>query len=225
MKYIVLLIVLGYNFALKAQTVTSPNNGSKSHETLKIDKIERSNESTIIYLSIQNKVNGGYFCADKNISLKNSLGKETYQIIKSENIPVCPDTHQFKMIDEVLNFKLYFPAIKSTIKYLDLTENCNDACFNFKGIILDQTFNEKIDEAYTLYAKGDMEKLLASFKDALALQPDYPYGILYFNIIKILSESNRWEEVKTWYSKFNQSNIIDKSFYIEVIKTKKYYKN
>lgn len=61
---ILLVSVVGY---LQSQTFINPNYSLKSHATLNIIKIEAGSEATIFYMSIENKIEGGAFCADKNI--------------------------------------------------------------------------------------------------------------------------------------------------------------
>ena len=52
---------------LNSQPFNHPNIGLKSHETLEISKIEITSQNTLIFLSVENRIADGYFCADKNI--------------------------------------------------------------------------------------------------------------------------------------------------------------
>lgn len=198
-KTYLFLYVLSLSFVANAQTVIQPNFGQKSHETLDVESIEITNQYTIISLSIVNKIKGGTFCADKNIYIKNSSGYEMYQIIKSEGIPQCPKSHQFKNIDEKLSFKLYFPKISEKIMYLDLIENCDNACFNVKGIILSNNLNDNINEAYRLYSVNEKKRAAENFESLIYQTKEYPYAFLYFAAIKIwqeLGESNKFTELR-----------------------------
>jgi len=49
-----------------SQTYNQPNVALKSHETLEISKVEINSNATTIFLSVENRISGGYFCADKN---------------------------------------------------------------------------------------------------------------------------------------------------------------
>jgi len=211
LKIYLLVSILNVSFVAQAQTILQPNFGQKTHETLDIESIETTNQYTIISLSIVNKINGGTFCADKNIYIKNSSGYEMYQIIKSEGIPQCPKAHQFKSIDEKLSFKLYFPKISEKIMYLDLIENCDNACFSMKGIILSNSLNDNINEAYRLYAVNEKKRAAESLENLIYQTKDYPYAFLYFAAIKIwqeLGESNKFTELR---DNLFRSNKIDKN--------------
>jgi hypothetical protein len=61
---------------LFSQTIINPNYSLKSHETLDIIKVEARPEATIFYMSIENRIEGGYYCADKNIFLIYPDGKK-----------------------------------------------------------------------------------------------------------------------------------------------------
>jgi hypothetical protein len=207
-----------------AQVIIQPNYGSKSHPTLNIVKIEMNQSGTIMSLSVTNEVaGGGWFCADKNIYIKDLKTKKNYKLVKAENIPVCPESHQFNKVGEVLNFTLQFPALDKYSKYIDLIEGCNNACFSFNGIILDKTINEQVEIAYDLYSKKKPELSAETFSKIITTYPDYPYGIYYFTVIKIYSEMNQWDKVKEWYHKLSESNVLDKAYYFEIIKKNKYY--
>jgi hypothetical protein len=208
---------LGYQ--VKAQKIGMPNHGVKSHPTLTINSIDRTPDITVISLSIENQsLQGGWFCADKKIFLKNSIGNEKYPLIKSENIPVCPETHKFTSKGEILSFTLYFPAISTRIKYLDLIEDCSDACFYFKGIILDPQFNQLINSGYSFYSRRNTAAALNSFVAAVNSYPDYNFGFLCFNIIKIYQEIKNESEKNRWIGILKSSKFEDKDFYLNNLK-------
>ena len=50
---------------LQSQTIISPKYSLKSHETLNIIKIEARTEATLFYMSIENRIEGGTFCATR----------------------------------------------------------------------------------------------------------------------------------------------------------------
>jgi hypothetical protein len=221
---IIVAILFFLSFHISGQIINFPNVGVKSHPTLTIEKIEYKPDAINILLSVKNESEqGGWFCADKNIYMQDLLTHKKYKLIKSENIPVCPESHQFKKAGEVLKFTLYFPPLEQDVKYIDLIEDCNNACFFFKGVILDKSFNEKIEFAYQLYAHNKSEQSVEAFSKIITEYPDFPYGIFYFNLIKIYSELNQWEKVKEWYLKLSDSNVLDKIYYQDLIKKMKYY--
>ena len=69
-----ILILCGF---LNSQTIINPNYSLKSHETLNIIKVEAGSEATIFYMSIENKIEKGSFCADKNIYIIYPDGKKS----------------------------------------------------------------------------------------------------------------------------------------------------
>ena len=95
-----------------SQTHNQPNIGLKNHETLEITKIAVSPEKTTIYLEIENHIEGGYFCADKNIYITYPDGGKV-KLINAVGIPQCPDSYKFKSVGEKLQFTLTFPPLKS----------------------------------------------------------------------------------------------------------------
>jgi len=137
------ILFLLFTGSLKAQTIISPNYSLKSHETLNIIKIEIGSEATIFYLRIENKIEKGTFCADKNIFVFYPDGMRS-KLVSSTGIPVCPDTHQFKSPGESLEFVLTFPPLKKGTEWIDLIEECSENCFSFYGISLDNDLNKRI---------------------------------------------------------------------------------
>ena len=190
-------------FLPKAQVYENPIAGKQSHPELEITQIEITNTNTIISLEVTNKrENGGWFCADRNISIKNSEGVETYQLIKSENIPTCPENYEFSYAGEILKFKLHFPKISNKIKYLDLIENCSSACFSFYGIILDNEHNDKIrafEKAFELYQNDQFMESIPYFEKVLkgSITIDSQiYGLSYYYLIVINNDLNDKEQSK-----------------------------
>ncbi len=205
-----------------SQTVVKPNFALASHP-LKVESILFTNKSTVVELSIENKSATGFFCADKNISLINSLNSKKYLLIKSSGIPVCPENYSFAYVGEILKFKLFFSAISSSVKYVDIIENCSNNCFSIKGIILDKFVNNEIDIAYKHYNNYDLDAALKSFTVAVNKNTDYPYAWLHYNILQIYAEKNDFVSAKKWYYKIINSNFLDKKELIANLKTKQYY--
>ena len=73
-----------------SQTVNHPNSGLKSHETLEISKVVTTAQKTVIFLSVENRITGGYFCADKNIFIIYPDGTRTRLI--SSNVVMILST-------------------------------------------------------------------------------------------------------------------------------------
>jgi hypothetical protein len=219
MKLIVsiLLFATAYSSSLFSQTVYNPNSGLRSHETLEISKIEITAQKTVIYLDIENKIDGGYFCADKNIFILFPDGTKS-NLISSKGIPVCPDTYKFKTIGEKLGFELTFPPLKKSTGWIDLIEDCTDNCFSFYGICLDNELNKKIEDASHLAEIGEPAKAVLDFI-AIAKTKDSGNsgidGLIYMNIIQLSKETGNIAKASEWYGKLKSSDIPRKDLYIK----------
>jgi hypothetical protein len=219
MKKLMLLVCLlvFYTSQGKSQTISNPNYGLKSHETLEITRVENSATLTIIYMSVENKIADGYFCADKNIFIKYPDGTKS-KLVSSKGIPVCPESYKFKTVGEKLNFVLTFPALKPGTQWIDLVEDCSDNCFSFYGVCLNKNLNKKIDEASGLAEKNEPAKALISFID-LASNIDKENsgmsGLIYISIIKLAKETGSAVKAAEWYSKLKSSNIPRRDLYIK----------
>lgn len=204
---------------LVAQTVTSPNYSIKSHETLVIQKIELKSDATVFHMSIENRIEGGTFCADKNIYILYPDGKKS-RLLTSSGIPVCPEAYRFKTTGEKLEFVLTFPALKAGTKWIDLIEDCKDNCFSFYGILLDNAINERINNAFALADTKEYSKALNAFvsvledsgKDVSGIE-----GLLYINIIKLATEAGDNGKAEEWYNKFRLSDAPRLSAYLKFL--------
>jgi hypothetical protein len=211
-----ILIVSG---SLNSQTIFNPNYSLKSHETLNIIKVETRSEATIFYMSIENKREKGTFCADKNIFIIYPDGKSS-KLISSAGIPVCPDTYQFNAPGEKLEFVLTFPPLRRGIEWVDLVEECNDNCFSFYGVSLNNDLNKRIDVAFTLAENDEPVKALGSF---ISIAEDVDKsnsgieGLLYINIIRLAAETGDRKKAGEWYNKFKLSEAPRLSEYLKYL--------
>lgn len=200
-----------------SQTITLPNYALKSHPTLEIKKIETTSSSTTFYLSIENQIEGGSFCADKNIYIIFPDGTRS-KMIYSNSIPVCPDTYKFKTIGEKLDFTLSFPAVAAGIQWVDLREDCTDNCFSFYGVTLDNDLNKKIDEAYSMAEKGELSKAVTLYIGILENIDALNYGVegaLYTDLISLAKDSGDDTTASVWYKKLLLSNAPRLEVYIK----------
>jgi hypothetical protein len=207
--------------SMLSQKLIRPNFALASHP-MKVIKISHTTNETIIELSIENQIEYGSFCADKNIYVQDVLTGKKHYLTKSEGIPVCPDVHEFLFIGEVLYFSLHFPKI-NTGKYITLVEDCDEYCFSINGIVLDGEMNTDINLGYSYYAKGNLDAALEAFKSITEKHSDYPFGLYYLNIIQIYSEKNDFKAAKTWFKKIKDSQFKDKEELIRRLKQQSYY--
>jgi hypothetical protein len=212
---IVILLTVSL-MSIYSQIIENPNSSLKSHETLIVTKVEMTRERTIVYLSIENRIEGGNFCADRSIFLYDSKGRKL-NLINSNGIPVCPDTYKFTKIGEKLDFTLTFPPLYPDCDWVDLVEECSENCFSVIGIILDNKLNSSIDNAFVLAEKNEPVNALLSFikiAEADGLKNQGAAGLLYINIIQLSRETGNYARASEWMEKLKSSKIPRLSQYL-----------
>ena len=216
------LVLLTFSSALFSQTITRPNFAMKSHETLELLKIDIQPGQTILFFSIENKIPGGNFCADKNISIIYPSG-EKLKITEASGIPVCPKTYNFKTIGEKLFFALVFPPLKPGTEWIDIVEECSSNCFWFYGITLDAGLNKRFDEAFTAASAGKPEDNIILFRKLLDEIGERNLGIeglVYINIINAAMEANDRVEASVWYKRLQTSGAPRVNYYLKFLNDK-----
>ncbi len=201
-----------------SQVYNRPNFAFSSHETLELESIEIDDNQTRVYLSILNRRLSGTFCVNTNTYIRNSLGAERYKLVQSVGIPDCPDVYKFTSIGEKLNFILIFPPVSEDMKYIDIIEDCDDACFSLKYVLLDQELNSIINRGFQLYETGNPTESLKVFEDLIAARNDNlspVFGTIYLYMMTINGELGRTEEVRSLFDELQQSSIINKDEIIE----------
>jgi hypothetical protein len=225
MKYFksqILQIILMFPLACYSQIITQPNFAMKSHETLEILKIVTTPNNTLIYMSVENRRDGGYFCADKNIFILYPDGTRS-KLIKAEGIPACPENYKFKAIGEKLGFTLLFPPLKPSTEWIDLIEDCSDNCFSFYGVTLDNDLNKSLDEAFAAASTGKPEEYIMLFRKILESVDSKDLGIegsLYINIISAAYDAGDKVEAAVWYKRLLSSHAPRLSQYVRFLNAK-----
>ena len=207
-------------FELSAQTIVKPNFAVGSHPVT-VDKISRTDSAFVVQITLENKLPNGYFCAGKDIVLKDITTGKLFKMNYSEGIPVCPDVYHFKWIGEKLTFSFYFPVVDTTVHFVNLVENCKENCLVINGLILDSTMNALINQGFDAYTHENLSLAFESFQSAIDRFPDYPYGFLYGNVIRILLEEKKVKEAKNLAVKLRDSQIIDKYSILKQIEKEK----
>ena len=201
---------------LLSQTFTGPAIGLKSHQTMEVLKVDAMPERTVLRLSVENRINGGTFCADRNIFLISPNGTRL-KLERSAGIPQCPDTHKFKKIGEVLEFTLTFPALEKGTGWIDLIEECNDNCFSVYGILLNNEFSVKIDEALSHVNNDQVDSAIGLYQKLIKEAGTSEAGIagsLYSDLISLLTGKGYTANAADWYRKLAASDIPRKELYI-----------
>lgn len=224
-----LAITLLFINSLNAQIVVlNPFAAEQSHPELDIDKITFYRDSTVVNLTVENKLDkGGWFCADKSIYLENPATRQRYHIFKSVGIPTCPVTHNFKMKGEKLSFRLVFPSIPVGSKTINLIENCDKACFSFRGIILDEKLNNDIrtfNMGMEHYTSNRINEAVGCFTKVIENIPSFPthvYGYSYYHLVIIHQNMGDKVTAKYWFDNLERSSLPDKQYFIDAIRKEK----
>jgi hypothetical protein len=215
-----LLLFISCVFNALSQVYNNPNIALKSHETLEILKVEITPRSTMIYLSVENRRSaGGSFCADRNIYMI-SPDATRMKLIQSKNIPVCPDTYNFRSVGEKLQFILEFPPLKNGTKWIDIIEDCSSNCFWFYGVTLDNELNARLDEVFTQASRGLPANNVLLFKNILDDIDNQNQGIegsLYINIINAALENSDTETAAAWYKRMTESRAPRLNQYLKYL--------
>jgi tetratricopeptide (TPR) repeat protein len=215
------LLFLLFSVPVMAQeTIVVPNFAVATHPFM-VNKVSFLKDAFVIELTIENQAPTGYFCASKHIYIQNLQSRKKWYMTRSEDIPVCPEVYRFRWQGEKLTFKLYFPPVDSTIRYIDVIEKCKDHCFSIFGLILDRAMNEAVNKGYDAFEHGDFSLAYQEFKKAINENPAYPYGFLYANIIKVLLADKNYGEARVWYRKLQNRNLLDKKATLEQISKEK----
>jgi tetratricopeptide (TPR) repeat protein len=218
-----LLLLLGIP-GLIAQTrvVTNPTVAQQSHSDLKVNEIQFFADSTVVFLTITNRLpEGGWFCADRNTYLEDAKHVTRRKLIKANGIPWCPTAHQFTRVGEELNFSLTFPFMPGEPELLNLVEQCDKACFFFKGIILDEKLNRDIrlyDEGTDHYVNNRFDEALEVFTkivEELPANPTHVYGYSYYNIVRICWQQGNHEVAVTWMKQLEQSGLPNSKYFLD----------
>jgi hypothetical protein len=215
----ILIFLAAGSVNIFSQTYIQPNVSLKSHETLEISKVEITDQKTVIYLSVENQIIEGNFCADKNIYLICPDGSRL-KLTQAKNIPVCPETYKFKNIGEKLQFTLDFSPLKEGPKWVDIVEDCTNHCFWFYGVTLDNDLNKKLDEAFSQASKGKPAENIVLFKtllDSIDSQNLGIEGLLYINIINAAVENADNVSAIVWYKRLASSHAPRLSYYIKYL--------
>jgi hypothetical protein len=200
-----------------SQTYSLPNYALKSHETLVIKKIEVTDKAVIFFMSIENRIEGGDFCADKNIFIIYPDGTRS-KLSSSNGIPVCPETYKFKTPGEKLDFTLSFPPLKPGTNWVDLIEECSENCFSFYGLTLNSDLNRKLDEAFSYAERGETAKaisLYTSILESIDNQNSGIEGVLFTDIITLVAESGDNKGAEAWYKRMLLSGAPRLELYIQ----------
>ncbi len=213
---IAFLLLIFLQVSAHCQVFEMPGAEAKSHAELTITRIQITSDYTIVHLRNQNMlVKDAWACVDRKTTIRTS-DEVNHLLLRAENIPLCPELHRFDSLGEILEFTLYFPPIDPSKGRIDLVEDCEQSCFFFQGIILDNRLNRDIhsyDEAYDLYLKKEFESSRKIFTGIVQDIPDNPthiYSFAYYYLILISHETGDNKGAAEWLKKLKASGLPDR---------------
>ena len=218
--HLVFIILLISILNLHAQ---NPNYALKTPETLEIIQVELGTDATLISLSIENRVKGGYFCADNNTFIITDKGLK-FKLDKAMGIAICPDIYTFKNPGERLYFSLQFPPIPVGSSWIDLVEECGEMCFSILGITLDPLINERIDKGFAQLDAGNNKQAIIEFESLISLLEKSNHGILgslYMNLYTLYENQGDGQKAGIVFENLINSSIPHKELYIQNIMKQK----
>lgn len=140
MKKTALMLLFFLSFILViSQTTNYPEITKNDVPYLSITKVELSpSTTTILYKYISPSIynSGGWVCIGKDVHIRDYYSKKVYKLSKVNNIPICPEKHNFKYRGQVLEFSLEFEPLPSSVTKIDIIEDEETKAFNFYGVIL-----------------------------------------------------------------------------------------
>ncbi len=184
MKKILTGILLFLPMVALPQVYRLPNYAFKSHPTMVLESIDRHEDETILHFSLENRKLFASFCVSKETYIQGIRDSIRHYLLRTEGIPNCPDQHNFRSVGEKLYFRLYFPPIPDDIRYINVVEDCREACFSFSYVLLDKELNSTLNQAFRQVERGDTEEAIDLF--TAILEEDDGQSPVYGNVIMYL---------------------------------------
>lgn len=138
-------------YAVRKQLLPDPTGGlgHSQDPDIRVTDIRQTASYTVLYMTFgkdRNDRNNNYYGSsaisfNPKAVLATSDGKRTYKLIKTEGIPMSPDTREIKN-DERVPFVLYFERLDADVKSFDLFECQSDnqnSCFNVAGMTMENS--------------------------------------------------------------------------------------
>lgn len=186
-KFLVVSIGIFISAALTGQSHFEPNYALKSPQTLEVINIEFLPDQTILMLSIENLIEGGYFCIDKETYITTDSNKR-YKLTKLSGLPNCPNQYKFKREGEIKYITMYFPAIPESSLWIDLIEECGEGCLTVIGLSLEPRINSEINICFRDMEKGRINDAIQRFevlRKELKDSNNPILGSIYLNLITL----------------------------------------
>ena len=220
MKNIILLLLLIIIISLniRAQNLSEPNYALKTPQTLEVINIELTEDLTVIYISIENQIEGGYFCIDRNTYLVTDR-EERVKMSELIGLPLCPESYKFTMVGEKKYVTMKFPGISKESGWIDLVEDCGDNCLAVYGLILDLSLNERINICFRELDNGRQNEAIALFeslREDLMDSNNPLLGSIYLNLITLYEETGNSEAINKLKTEFESSLFPHKERFVSI---------
>lgn len=140
-------------YAIRKQLLPDPTGGlgHSQDPDIRVTDIRITASYTVLYVTFSKDINdrnSNYYGASSisfnpKAVLASSDGRRTFRLVKTEGIPMTPETREIKN-DERISFILYFERLDPDITTFDLFECQSDnqnSCFNVAGMNLTNAGN------------------------------------------------------------------------------------
>lgn len=219
-RYYLITIVALWSVSIYGQTYIKPFYATKSPETIELLRVEKSLRSTTFYLSVENRVAGGYFCTDRRTYLY-LPDKSRLRLSKASGIPYCPELYKFMNIGEKLQYELVFPPLPEGTEWVDIVEECGANCYAIYGVILDNDLSPRLEKLFSEAAENSPENNIALFRKFLEENTNRGVsGLIYVNIIIAAVEAGNKVEAGVWYKRLGASDVPRKDIYLKLLNDK-----
>ena len=159
------LFIFSLVFEGKAQIVKNPIYARKDSRSMQISEIQILPDKTIIIGEYTNIEHYGWANITNTTFIRDCATNQKYKIISSTGLPLSPTKHTFTRQNEVVTFKMIFPAINNSIKKIDLIEDESSYDgFNVYEIGLDKNLSR---EFVVKEIKGQNFTNKPSFRDRI----------------------------------------------------------
>jgi hypothetical protein len=211
MKKVLFLLFLVFPMMLSGQMVVNPNISEKPLPTLSIPKVVTDGSTTTITIRITNsKQLAPFSIKTRELFIRPVSDQNVLNLIRADMAPFAPEKHIFTSLNEVFEFTLVFPALPKGTKYFDILDKLAKHEFYIQGVILDPKLNEMMTRGFDLFGRGDGNGALKAFTEFVNSDLYFEYGVAHFNIIYLLTVSNRIPEAQEWYDKWKDRFYYDK---------------
>lgn len=214
-----IIIILLFCFNGQSQSILNPNYGLKAPLTAEIVRVDFNNDATVVWLTIMSDINNAWFCIDRNTFLVKPDGIKV-RLTGLKGLPYCPATYRFKRPGEKLSFSLTFPHT-GLLPWFSIVEECSGGCLSFRGVVTEGELNNRLNEAYSLFDKGEEMAAYRLFEAIINDTDSLNFGTegsVYSSLILIDYKAGRQEAAKRWYDRMMTSDTPDLGHYLDNLK-------